>query len=252
MSFLSGLSKAAVSVAAVAASSCVTCELEDYDIYMLRNMTSSPYLSFGVYGYDMGGEHFCASGEKTSYQTFGDGCLKGKPGQVCVVISNRDSVIEVVPKLMTEGSDYSIFSGLDYWTKEDGREIELSVTDPTLEYISGKMRCQGFPPYHIVKEELVNKMSCDIVISTLSGGAVLNTFQIAAGDSVALPEVGLLFDGDQYMVEAHGEVRIRNGCVVKIADCASSRNDEHTGVRRFTLTEDTWKYLLAPMPSESL
>lgn len=254
MSFLSGLSKAAVSyVTALTVSSCVTCELPpDGDVYLVRNMTSSTYLSCGVYGYDLGSEHFFDSGEMTPYQTYDDGCLRGDPGEVCVVISNRDSVIEVVPKLMAEGPDYSIFSGLEDWTKESYNVIELTVTDKTLEYVSDKMRSKGFPPYHIIKEDLINKMSCDIVISTLSAGAVLNTFRIAAGDSVALPEAGLLFDGDQYKVEAHGEMRVRNGCVVKVADCAASRNGEHTGSRRFTLTEDTWKYLLSPMTSESL
>lgn len=93
------------------------------------------------------------------------------------------------------------------------------------------MRSQGIPPYHIVDEELVNKMSDDIVICALSAGAAFNAFRIAACGTAALPAVGLLFDGDQCKVAAHGEVRVCNGRFVKKPDSASFRNDGNTGVR---------------------
>lgn len=165
------------------------------------------------------------------------------------VISNRDSVIEVIPKLMTaDDTRYSIFSGLEDWyATRSGRIYDLTMTDDVVTYIADKMRSQGLPPYRIVREEVINKSSDDVTITTLSQGAVLNVFHVTAGDTVALPGVGLLFDGDRHKLESRYGAYEYDGCVVWQTVSLSSRTDgSEVGVRRFYLTEDRkfWQHPL--------
>lgn len=256
MCSLSSLNRVAALCAIVAtASSCNTCGSEPLgDIYVVRNNTSSSYISFSAPGsittrsyaeY----EHYFAAGEEDLYETpTGEGCIKGDPEKVWAVISNRDSVIEIVPKLMTADTCYSIFSGLEDWyVTRSGRIYDLPITDDVVTFITDRMRSQGLPPYRIVRDEIINKSSDDVTITTMSQGTTLNVFRVTAGDTVVLPDVGLLFDGDHYKLESSKGAYEYDGCVVWQTVSLSSRiGCSNEGVRRFYMTEDRkfWQYPL--------
>ena len=249
-----GLIKAAVLLTASAAvSSCGEEPPEPImDTYVVYNLTSAPYILFGVEGYNLGYVTYMASGDDSViWTTVGDGGIKDDPGKVCVVIANRDSVIEVVPKLMTEdATKYSIFSGLDDWSENISdthldSDYKLSLTDDALAYISNKMRSQGVKPYHIVKDEFVNSSPDNIVVSALSGDSVVYSFSAAAGDTVALPQVGLLFDYDHYMVECdRGTYMVEGGFANSLVGHFSRIGESETGVRQLRLTDTMHDCLL--------
>lgn len=218
----------------------VSCNVEDGsyeawgDSYSVRHQSSAKFLAYAAYLNTTDDGKYVTYGRSVSMSMVGDGGVGEKPEQVWATISTRDSVIEIVPKLMTSEAPYTLFSGLDEWF--DGSS-ELVLTDEAIAHISARMRKQGRPPYRIVRDELVNSTSSDLKISTLSGGSTTNTVNVAAGETVVLSNVGLLFKGDQYAIQLASGRKELSGCIVERISSKSYRLDDFiSGYRQFRIT----------------
>lgn len=222
------------------------------DYYVVKNMTSLPYVAFGSHFYSSYDGYYMPIGESCDFSVDGDGGIGTDPSKVWVVISTTESVIEVVPKLMTDETSYNLFSGIDGY-KEDGAMYTLDLTDEVLAAVADKMRSQGVPPFSIVRDEVVNMSSEDVTVSIMKNGEVINTMTLSVGETVALPSVGQLFDGDQFEISASKGAAKKDGSIVEQpVETKSFRIDGgETGYRQFYITDWTLKMLIYRLTSES-
>lgn len=135
------------------------------------------------------------------------GFITSNPDTVVASICLQDSVIEIVPRLMSDNVPYTMHSGLDQWMDHESTGDDLipnvytlTLTDEVLTAVAGRMRSNGRPPYKIAREEIVNYTSKEITITPTLGGTALAHISIAAGGTATLPETGLLFKCDKYSI----------------------------------------------------
>lgn len=251
---LFGLIKSVILLLAVSALCSCGDEPEEPVLYTTRNMSSSEYLAFAWHDYSSDDDSpYVAKGEEWYTSITGDGGIGQNPDKVWATISTRDSVIEVVPKLMIDGTSYSMFLGIDGWELYNmGDGYILDLTDDVLASIADRMRSKGVPPFHIERDEIANKSSEDVTVSLLSGDAVLNKMSIAVGETVALPSVGHLFDCDKAEVgTSTGTLATDRSEFVHVLESKSYRVDGGTtGYRQFYVTDNALKMLRVTTPKE--
>lgn len=214
------------------------------DYFVVKNMTSSPYVAFDTHINSSYDGYYMPKGESCDFSVDGDGGLGGAPDKVWVVVSTRDSVIELIPNMMTDETSYNLFSGIEGY-KQDGLMYILDLTDEVLASIADRMRSKGLPPFHIERDEIVNKSSENVTVSLLSGEAVVNKVSLAVGQTVVLPSVGQLFDYSKVEIgTSDGSLVTDDGDFVQVLDNKSYRIDGGTtGYRQFYVTDNALKML---------
>lgn len=210
-------------------------------LYTVRNMSSSEYLAFAWHVYsEEEDSRYITRGETSEISIKGDGGIGQNPDMVWVTISARDSVVEVVPRLMTDGTSYSMFVGIDGWRLNDfGPGYLLDITDEVLGGVAGRMRGKGVPPFRIVRDEIVNKLSEEVTVSFLSGGSVVSTRSIGAGDTAVFAGAGEVLGCEEVEFRAGSWAFTAGvGDVVGTLRSKSKRIDGgSTGYRQFYITE---------------
>ena len=218
-----------------------------YEEYTVRNETSAYLLSVTCAKFQYKRELFLRKSEECTVSTLrGEerNWAKTHPNAVSCIISLPDSVIEIVPNLVSDDSCYNAFSGLEEWYTSyeynNNATYQLEVTDEVLRKVADRMRGKGLPPFRITKEVIANNSQYDAKISTKKDGKELISVFVAKNDSVVLPKNGAILQSDEYVIEIDGKSRSWDRYLYDDFESYSVRlGKSEVGYRKYVLT-DFW------------